>query len=212
MHLPDNNRPACDVEFIQHCCKVYRRFDQHGVKLADKFVARKRMLLRREIVKLRHELRERTVHPKQAFLLPRLMVEKIVANPAHAIAWSNHDLVTLVRITSSTQELVEKSSGAVLMIRNQEWIPLSAGNVGCGLRWKVLGVDDHRQASFLQQARSGQSHRATTENCRGPCISLDAEINGQARGSPRQSYSTAAVAVVVDDQGVAELLCANNKA
>src|SRR5262249_51554746 len=152
------------VKFIQHRRQIGRRLDQHGVKLPNVLVTAKGMFAGAEIVQLRHHRGQWAVQPEETILLPGLMLEKIVANPAHAEAGTNHGLVTAVSITGGGEELIVEGACAPLRVGNQERKPLPAGYVGGGLRRKVLRVDRYLETGFLQKLGGGQSDCTATQH------------------------------------------------
>ena len=96
--------------------------------------------------------------------------------------------------------------GAMAKVHDRGRGPLAPRDVRGRVGREVFRVDRDLRSAQLQEARRGQPHRAAAENREALLAGLPGLVHRQLRGAPGERDPPAAVAVVVDDGGVAELL------
>ncbi len=101
---------------------------------------------------------------------------------------------------------------APVLVHDRGRRPLTPRDVRRGLGRQVLRVDRDFPAALLQEARAGQSHRAAAEDRESFLARRPRFVDGQLRGAPGERDAAAAVAVVVHDRLVADLLRADLEA
>src|SRR5262249_10964865 len=154
----------------------------------------------------------RALPPEEPVLARRLVLAEVIGHPADAPARPDERLVAKVGEARGGDELVLERAGERAPVRDEEREPLRAGDVRGGLGRKRRGVDGDGGAALEEEARRGQPDGAAAEDGDATRARFEDDPGGEVGGPPREGHAAAPVAVVVDEELVAELVGADDEA
>ena len=132
--------------------------------------------------------------------------------PADAVIVADHDLEAAPAVIERAGELRHELRRDVVLVKHGERVELAAGDIRGRVRRKRRGVDRDRKAGLLHQPRRRQAHHAGADHRDRPAVALQAELGRELRRAPAQRDAGAAMAVIVDQPLVAELLRPDDEA
>ena len=122
-------------------------------------------------------------------------------NSAAGSRWKARCASRAARARSASDSAVRRAR-----VHDRGRSPLAARDVRRRLGREVLGVDRDLGAALLQEARAGQAHGAAAEDRESLLSRRPRFVDGELGRAPGERDAAAAVAVVVDDGLVADLL------
>ncbi len=197
------NLAARDADIALHLTKVAAGLDVHGV-VPDHLIEREGMFADRQQAVDRWEV------GSELFL--QLVTRDIGRQPADSVIVADHDLEAAPAIFSRSCVLSHELGARIVGMEHRERMELASGDIRRRVGRQSSRVDGDWKARFLREARRRQAHDPRAKHRHRPGMALKSQIGRQLRASPAQGDSTAAVAVIVDQPFLTELLGADDEA
>ena len=132
--------------------------------------------------------------------------------PTDPIIVADHDLEAPPAVIERPGELRFPLWGDRVVAEQPKGVELAAGDIGGRVRRQRCGVDGDGKSRLLHQPRGREAHHARSDHRDRAAVALEAELGGEFRAAPAERDPAAAVAVIVDQALLAELVGADDEA
>ncbi len=78
-----------------------------------------------------------------------MILQEVIPNPAHSVPRAEKSLIPAVSELSGLEKLIREGRALLAKVKDTEGRPLTARDVGSGVRRQFTRINRHREAAFL---------------------------------------------------------------